>query len=366
MHNNKLIKIASCLIGFLLMTCATVSGAENKLLNQPADISHKAVQSVMLAMDNAGSRQVVVGERGFILLSDDEGQNWKQVQAPVSVTLTSVAFVSPDKGWIVGHGGVVLKTVDGGNSWVKILDGIQAAAIELEAAQAVHDPDNRRSKMRMREALFSVKSGADKPFLDVHFSDEMHGTIVGAYGLAFTTDDGGENWQSIMGQVPNTYGMHLYDIYVQDEHTYLIGEQGSLFRSKEDGSAFERIETPYEGSFFGMISSKNADLILYGLRGNVFRSTDGGNNWQNIILPLPITLTSGTLLKDGGIILVDETGQVLLSRDQGESYTPITVLHPSAFTDVIETPSGDLLLSGIRGTSRISVDNLKVKVTGNE
>lgn len=366
MPNSKLIKIVSCLTALLFTISATVTGAENKLLSQPSDISHRAIQSVMLAIDNAGSRQVVVGERGFILLSDDEGISWKQVQSPVSVTLTSVDFVSPDKGWIVGHGGVVLKSVDGGNSWTKVLDGIKAGKIELEAAKNVHNPENRRSKIRMREALFSVKSGADKPFLDVHFSDEIHGMVVGAYGLAFTTDDGGETWQSIMGQVPNTYGMHLYDIYVQGERTYLIGEQGSLFRSKEEGFAFERIETPYEGSFFGMVASDNADLILFGLRGNVFRSIDGGNNWQNITLPQPITLTSGTLLTDGGIILVDETGQVFLSRDQGENFTNITVDHPSAFTDVIETASGDLLLSGIRGITRISVENLKAKVVGNE
>jgi len=194
----------------------------------------------------------------------------------------------------------------------------------------------------------------------------MHGTIVGAYGLAFITEDGGDTWQSIMGNVPNTFGMHLYDIHVQGEHTFLIGEQGSLFRSKEDSVTFERIETPYEGSFFGMVSSDNAELILYGLRGHVFRSTDTGDTWESIPLALPVTLTSATLLKDGGIILIDETGQVLLSRNQGKHFSRLIVDNPSAFTDVIETPQGGLLLSGIRGISRISVDKLNVKVTGNE
>jgi photosystem II stability/assembly factor-like uncharacterized protein len=366
MHNNKLIKVILCLTAIVFMINATVQGAENKLLSQPADISHKAIQSVMLAMDNVGSRQIVVGERGFILLSDNEGQTWKQVHSPVSVTLTSVDFVSPDEGWIVGHGGVVLKSIDGGNSWIKILDGIQAAQIELDAAQMVRDPENRRSKIRIKEALFSLKSGADKPFLDVHFKDAAHGMIVGAYGLAFKTDDGGENWQSIMGEIPNTYGMHLYDIHVQGERTFLIGEQGSLFSHKEGNSTFERIETPYEGSFFGMIASDKADLILYGLRGNVYRSNDDGNSWQHITLPLPITLTSGTYLADGSIILADETGQVFISRDQGESFSSIKVENPFAFTDVIETPSGSILLSGIRGISRILADSLNVKVTANE
>lgn len=366
MHNNKLNKVFSCLFSLLLMTSTFVNGAENKLINQAANMSQKAVQSVMISMDNAGDNQVAVGERGFILLSSDKGSNWTQIPSPVSVTLTSIDFASPTKGWIVGHGGVVLRTTDGGHSWVKIFDGLEAAKVELAAATAVHNPKKRRSKMRLREAQYSVKSGADKPFLSVHFRDEMHGIIVGAYGLAFTTEDGGDTWQSIMGNVPNTFGMHLYDIHIQAGRTYLVGEQGSLFRSKENSATFERIETPYEGSFFGMVGSIDDSLILYGLRGHVFRSTDAGDNWESIPLAVPVTLTSATLLEDGGIILIDETGQVLLSQDQGQHFAQIIVDNPSAFTDVIETSEGDLLLSGIRGISRISVENVNLKVTGNE
>ncbi len=51
----------------------------------------------------AGNRLVAVGERGIVLLSDDAGLNWKQVDVPVSVTLTGVQFVSPMKGWAIGH-----------------------------------------------------------------------------------------------------------------------------------------------------------------------------------------------------------------------------------------------------------------------
>ncbi len=363
---SKFMRTVSCLAALMSMVYPVVGSAENKQLNQPADISHRAVHSVLLGLDHAGSRLVAVGERGFILLSDDEGQSWRQVQVPVSVTLTAVDFISADKGWVVGHGGVVLRTRDGGESWEKLFDGVQAAQIEFEAAQLALNPDNRRSKWRLREAKNSVASGADKPFLNVHFADEMNGTIVGAYGFAFTTNDGGLSWRSIIGQIPNSMGMHLYAAHAQGNRMFFLGEQGSLFRSAADGSDFERLDTPYEGSFFGMVESKNSDLLLYGLRGHLFRSSDSGDHWQNIQLPLPVTLTSGLLLKDGGIVLIDETGQVMLSRDQGNSFSSIPVTTPSAFSDVIETSVGDLLLSGVRGISRVSVNNLKSKVADHE
>jgi len=61
-----------------------------------------------------------------VILSDDDGATWHQAKVPVSVTLTAVSFGTPAKGWAVGHSGIVLHTEDGGETWVKQLDGIQA------------------------------------------------------------------------------------------------------------------------------------------------------------------------------------------------------------------------------------------------
>jgi photosystem II stability/assembly factor-like uncharacterized protein len=366
MLRTKFMRAVLCLVLLMFMHLPSVSWAENKLLEQPADISHKAKRSVMLGLAHAGSNLVTVGERGFILLSEDDGYTWQQVPVPTSVTLTAVYFVSPEKGWVVGHGGVVLRTTNGGKSWSRVLDGKTAAAIEFTAAEAAYSPDNRRSAFRLRDAKSSVDAGADKPFLNLHFTDDNNGIVVGAYGMAFVTHDGGNSWESLMGQIPNTMGMHLYDVHVQDGTTFLIGEQGSLFRSTEEGAPFIRIETPYEGSFFGMIASQYSDLLLYGLRGHLFRSTDNGNNWQQVSLPLPVTLTSGSRLEDGRLVLVDETGQVFLSRDNGEHFDSVAIDNPSAFTNVIEAANGDLVLSGVRGISRVVIKNLNEKVSGDE
>src|SRR5262245_5569405 len=46
-----------------------------------------------LAVARAGSRLVVAGERGRILVSDDRGTHWKVVATPTHNTLTSVMFV---------------------------------------------------------------------------------------------------------------------------------------------------------------------------------------------------------------------------------------------------------------------------------
>lgn len=327
----------------------------SSLLTQPADMSPRAVKSVQLSLARAGDRLVSVGERGFVLTSDDQGQSWQQAPVPVSVTLTSVFFITPQKGWAVGHGGILLSSEDGGRSWKKLMDGNQAAALELSAAQAANDPPSRKGDRRVREAERLVKNGADKPFLALHFFDERHGLIVGAYGLIYTTEDGGESWRSLIGNVPNVMGLHLYDICVVGSDTYLVGEQGMLFRANAGSEQFERIETPYEGSFFGMLSSVEGDLVLFGLRGNVLRSSDRGLHWDAIEMAQPVTLSAGTRLDNGDLILVDETGGVLRSVDRGAHFVSVKVAHPTAFTAVLQATDGALITSGLRGATRIEL-----------
>lgn len=363
MHKSKLVRLVSYLSVLLLLPSLTVQGAENKLLSQPSDLSDRAQSSVMLDVVNTGNSMVAVGERGFILTSDDNGQKWTQSQAPVSVTLTAVSFADADNGWAVGHGAAVLHTQDGGKSWKKVFDGVQAAQVELEAAKAAFDESKRSSKYRLREAEFSAKQGADKPFLNVHFSDNQNGMVVGAYGLAFTTNDGGETWQSIMGIIPNAFGMHLYDIHVKGNTTFLIGEQGSLFRSV-DANPYEQIYPPYEGSFFGMVSSGN-NVLLYGLRGHLFLTQDDGETWQQIDMPQPVTITSGTTLEDGRFVLADESGQVFINSAGNMTFKPLQIPNPSAFTSVTTNADGELVLSGARGITRVAVSTLN-EVTGNE
>ncbi|CAN1600394.1 protein of unknown function [Pseudomonas mediterranea] len=57
---------------------------------------------------------------------------------------------------------------------------------------------------------------------------------------------------------------------------FIVGERGLLLRSKDNGSSFQALESPYDGSFFGLQGSASGELIAFGLRGNAFWSGDQG------------------------------------------------------------------------------------------
>lgn len=340
------------LVGALTAIAAAQAGAAPNHfdpLSQPAVLSSRAQSGVLLSVARAGDRLVAVGERGTILLSDDQGQSWQQAASPVSVSLTRVSFTDAQHGWAVGHGQVVLATQDGGKSWTRQLDGVQAAKLELDAVNG----HPQASEEQRKQAQRLVDQGPDKPFLDVHFFDAQRGLVVGAYGAIFATQDGGKTWRSRRADVPNPTGRHLNHLLVQGPSVYLAGEQGALFHAAAPDAAFKPIQTPYAGTFFGIFASSQGDLLAYGLRGNVWRNAAGSETWDKVNTPAPVTITAATRLSDGRLVLVDEAGKLLLSADGGRSFAAVRLKQAASFTDVVQARDGSLVMSSARGAVHV-------------
>ena len=58
-----------------------------------------------------------VGLHGFILYTDNGGQDWQAQTSNTDEDLTSVYFTSPQAGWAVGWSGTILHTTNGGQDW---------------------------------------------------------------------------------------------------------------------------------------------------------------------------------------------------------------------------------------------------------
>lgn len=325
--------------------------------DRPAIKSKSPVKCVLLSVAVAGKRLVSVGERGRIVLSDDFGISWRQAMSvPVSVTLTAVSFVTPEKGWALGHSGIVLHSVDGGESWVKQLDGIEAIALIMQAAKAKADAsggDSEEAERLLSEAQLFVDDGPDKPFLDLSFKNEQTGFIIGAYNLIFRTENGGKTWEPWLDHVDNPQGLHLYGIWPTESGFLIAGEQGLFLRSTDNGQTFSRLPVPYGGSFFGLLGITGKEVIVFGLRGNIFKSSDLGTTWEKVDVDSVSTVTAAAKLRNGGLIIVTQSGDVLESRDKGSTFKPLSIKDTFQFTSLVEAPNGNLVLVGSQGVSVI-------------
>jgi photosystem II stability/assembly factor-like uncharacterized protein len=343
------------LVTTLLLGTGSASAQRPTALERPSLLSAKAVGAAMLAVTRAGDRLVAVGERGIVLLSDDSGRSWRQVETPVRVSLTTVTFVGEKKGWAAGHLGVILHTEDGGQSWVKQLDGIRAAALVLAAAEqrAAAEPDPEKKEDLLVSARRLVEDGPDKPFLDLCFLDERTGFVVGAFNLIFHTTDGGATWTPWRARVENPNELHFYGIQAVGGTLYIAGEQGLLLRSTDGGAHFTALASPYEGSYFGLVTDPAGSVVVFGLRGNVYRSADGGESWDQVKTGIPVSLSAGIRLADGELVLVSQAGDLLVSTDGGRTFKRRPDGQPVPATDLVQTADGDIVMASLRGLQRV-------------
>jgi photosystem II stability/assembly factor-like uncharacterized protein len=302
-----------------------------------------------LACVGDGSRLVAAGERGIVLASVDGGRSWTQSAVPVQVSLTTLHFADDRHGWAAGHGGVVLRSDDGGASWRLQLDGVRAAALALEAAQAGGDAGAIARARRL------VDDGPDKPWFDIDVDATGRGLVVGAYGLAFATDDGGARWRPFAGALPDPKGLHLYALRRAGARAWIAGEQGLVLRADGQAGAggFAPLDFPYKGSLFGLLRTARGSLLAYGLRGNAWRSVDAGASWQRVEPATTAALSGAAVLGGDGLALLSQAGELFASSDDGATWRRQPVGAAPGATAVLAAGPQAVVVAGLGGVRRI-------------
>jgi photosystem II stability/assembly factor-like uncharacterized protein len=305
--------------GRWLIAAVLVAGqAQAGLATNWAEVMPLAKSSLLLDADAHGSRIIVVGERGHVLVSSDDGDHWQQIKLPTRSTLTAVEIVDGSHAWVVGHDGVILRSQDGGYTWSR----------------------QRRSQE------------PDRPLLDLWFADSRHGIAVGAYGLLLSTDDGGRTWQD---ELSSEEGPHANAITeAPDGSLYIAGEFGSILRSSDRGQSWQQLASPYAGSFFGILAVEDA-ILVFGLRGHLFRSVDRGASWRRVETGATATLQTGLVRADGSVVIGGLGGVLLLSDDGGRSFELRHRADRRAIAALIDLGPDQLLAVGEGGLTKISV-----------
>ncbi|SEF90633.1 WD40/YVTN/BNR-like repeat-containing protein [Marinobacterium lutimaris] len=355
-------------LSLLIGLAISGSGIAGDALEEPALKSDLAASRMLLDIERAGSKLVAVGERGHILISSDEADTWQQAPAPVRVTLTNTFFVDESFGWAVGHDGVVLKTEDGGRNWRKVMDGERANKLMLAHAEArlaeLEDELEAAADEQQREELeFELENrtymaedaaafadeGPSRPFLDLWFKDRNEGLVIGAFGLILHTNDGGETWSAWFDRLDNPTQFHLNAISHIGDQLYIAAEAGNLYRSADWGQHWELLDSPYDGSFFGITGNDRGRIIAFGLRGNAFQSDDWGDSWETIETGVDSTLFSGAMLADGSAVLVGAAGVSLHLDAEGQVIA--TDRDPARLpqSKVLVSEQKELLIAGAHG-----------------
>ncbi|MDX2220320.1 MAG: hypothetical protein SF172_14990 [Burkholderiales bacterium] len=331
-------RVAKALVALGLAGAAAFA-AQAQVLPESGPLGKQSVSRLLLVdAERHGNRVVAVGDRGYILVSDDNGESWRRAKSPAAPLLSAVTFVDAKHGWAVGHDAVILASTDGGETWTK---------------------------------QFSAES-EQRPLLDVMFLDPANGFAVGAYGAFYQTADGGKTWNGrqllppppapARGKASAPAGRGAASDEQTDEDRHLnaivkladgkllvVGEAGKMARSDDGGKTWSRVEAPYKGSFFGAVQAQDGSVIVFGLRGRIYRADATLKGWKQVESASQATLMGGSLLPDGSIVLAGAAGTVLVSRDNGQSFSRFDSGTTRAFSKALLGGPNSVLALGEAG-----------------
>ncbi|MFZ1289661.1 MAG: YCF48-related protein [Melioribacteraceae bacterium] len=201
---------------------------------------------------------VIVGTGGIILKTNDGGEHWYQKDVGTTNNLTFVTFINSQVGFIIGENGIILRTLDGGDTWTWQNSGITGT---LQAAS---------------------------------FYDENNGVAVGGTTVIRTTN-GGQDWEILADNLHATlYRVHYFDynniITICDY--YGSSESTVVFKSTDAGISWIQTATLRSGSRHDFTDSKFLDnnngfiLEWHGQMSMYFshihKTTDGGKTWSEV------------------------------------------------------------------------------------
>lgn len=210
---------------------------------------------------------VVVGAGGYIVRTIDGGANWTTIPTNTSDTLYKVQFVDKTLGYAVGGNGTVLKTSDTGQSWTSIGIG---------------------SNMELFSLCFINK--------DTGWVAGGEGDLYqtsGDNGVLLKTTNGGANWV-----VDSSFGKTISSVFFLDNDTgYIsmnldtsIGIISSLSKTTNGGISFNTIkqDTLFPNGYYTDIHFTDAKTGFFvfsssssSIRG-INKTTDFGNTWSNV------------------------------------------------------------------------------------
>lgn len=339
--------------------CCTIAHAQlnYQVLREPALTARNPDQDFLGAITRAGNRLVAVGEHGIIIYSDDNGQEWHQAAVPVDVTLTTVAFATPQDGWAGGALGVILHTTDGGMTWKIQITGLEVNQLITTAANqlAASNPTDPTTQRALRRANIFMAAGPDKPFFSILPFDTNNVQIFGAYRMCIKTNNAGIIWQDCSLDIPDPVSHNLYQAVRSGSSIYVAGESGSMFRSDDQGLTFTQLTAPADDTLFGLIVTPAHTLLSFGVAGGLFRSTDQGRTWSTVTIASQSDLTAGIILKSGLVLVFSEAGSVYLSSDDGASFRALPTNEGMGLFGAVQAPNDNIVLVGSGGVRVLSL-----------
>ncbi|NOX84566.1 MAG: T9SS type A sorting domain-containing protein [Chlorobi bacterium] len=224
---------------------------------------------------------------GVVIKTSDGGDTWSTILGGEGNTLDgieSVAFISPDTGFIGGWNNYFAKTTDGGTTWTTLTvgsgnwyfndmefwdsnNGIAVAKLNAGGSAIYVTSDGGDT--------WSTATGISQDVQDVTYADSLTLYAVGLDEKIYKSTDGGLTWSAIYSGTSTYYFLGVAFV---DDFGVVGGEDGKMYSTTDGGNNWSSYASGYE-NLYGAHVFNSDSAYLGGTDENIYKTTDSGSNW---------------------------------------------------------------------------------------
>jgi photosystem II stability/assembly factor-like uncharacterized protein len=253
--------------------------------------------------------------------------------------LEAVFFTDNENGWAVGEGGTIVRTYNGGLSWVTnianppgALKGIFFQNVLRGWAVGGYRGKGIILKTEDGGSTWHSQNGVEgfelSGFHDVWFTNEQNGWIVGeaqqkgiVQGIIISTQDGGASWH--LNYLSGEKSSYLHSIrFADSKYGWAIG-QSVVLHTKDSGQHWSEQHYSPDKDLFGIDFISLAEGWIVGSNGLLLYTTNGGETWQARQLPTEqsrLWFTSVRFINSAKGWIAGENGTILSTKDGGNTW----------------------------------------------
>ena len=219
------------------------------------------------AVQLTDSRAFVVGDNGTLMITNNRGSTWRNINLGIRANLNSIKFIDGDtyyNSFIVGDLGIILRTDSHWDSWelksvaphyfnkdVSFINELNGIVVGYKCLYKESKPLSYYATILVTQdggLTWSDKSPKlSGKFNAVSFFDENNAIAVGDAGLVAYSDDGGENWYMHRITARNLNAIRVCKSGVK----IIVGNEGALYVAKDRHNRWENYSI---GRFYDITS----------------------------------------------------------------------------------------------------------------
>ena len=274
---------------------------------------------------------VAVGGSGVMLRSVDRGETWREIPSPTKSSINSLSFPDRKYGWIAGAAGL-MRTSDYGGTWTTALapsEGTVSAFFrDIRNGIALgrgYLPESGPSfsicntlNAGSTWATFFQQMGA--PYLSSGAipSDSVR-IVVGEGGIILRSSDCGVTWTRNQLSGYRTFNSIVFP---EGSVGYISGDQGAVLRTTDNGISWSpQITSTVADLYSGTFLSTQAGYVA-GAEGAILFTSDGGTNWESQQAGTLNDLRSVNFVDPNHGTIVGKYGTLLHTKDGGRTWNP--------------------------------------------